>query len=70
MVQDGFVLPYNQSVEAQQLAIAFGHIDRIIEDKFGRDGEVVLPVKDPMLGIAPMSFCIVGHLTQSRRFFR
>ena len=40
----------NERVEAEQLAFAFGDINRIGGDELRRDCQIVLPVFQPMVG--------------------
>lgn len=64
VIQLRFVLPHNQSVETEQVSIAFSDVDLICGDEVRRDGQVVLPVLYPMFRIAPMPFSIMSNARQ------
>ena len=57
----------NQSVETNNYVFTLCHIDRIVGNEIGGDGEVVLPMLNPMLGIAPMPFGVVSDLRSASR---
>lgn len=70
MFEFGLLISDNKSVETYNLAFTLCHIDLIVADEIGGYGEVLLPVLNPMLRIAPVSLGIVSNLRQSSGFFR
>ena len=58
-----FVVVHHERIETEQLSLSFGDIDTIVGDEFGRDGEILLPVFDPVFGITPVAFRLVSDLS-------
>ena len=63
VIQLGFLMPYFQSVETENLVILFGKEDLIRSNKVFGDCEVILPVLDPVFRIAPITLSVMGDLS-------
>ena len=51
----------NQRIEAEQGTVLFGYEDTVRVNELRSNCQVVLPVFEPMFGIAPMFFSVVGN---------
>lgn len=63
VIQLGFLGPYFQSVETENLVILFGKEDLIGDNKVWGNCEVILPVLDPVFRIAQITFSVMGDLS-------
>jgi hypothetical protein len=59
-----FVVVHHERIETDQLSLIFGDIDVVVRDEFRGDGEILLPVFDPVFGITPVAFRLVSDLSK------
>ena len=63
VIQLGFLMPYFQSIETENLVILFGEEDLISDNKVWGDCEVILPVLYPVFRIAPITLSVMSDLS-------
>src|SRR5207249_3126197 len=61
-------ISHHQRATARNLFAVDGNVHFVGRDEVRRDGEIVLPMFDPVLGIAPMPLGGVRDLSQRCRF--
>ena len=70
MLKFGALLTDNKSVKTNDLLVTLCRIYLIIVDEIGSDGEVGLPMLNPMFGIPPMALGIESDFRQCWGFLR